>query len=85
MIHKLGVLSVFVLLAGALNISAMQDWDVPIIGIEEAQAAVAQCIDGSTICCNGGSGPADCVFYNNCVDPYRHGWVACGCNGGGSC
>ena len=85
MFSKLGALSALVLFVGALNLSAVQDWDVPLIGIENAEATVGLCIDNPTRCCDPGPGPGNCTWYNDCVRPYRHGWVSCSCNGGGSC
>ena len=55
MLTKLRVLSTVVLLIGAFNLSATLNWDVPVIGIKDADAHV-YCLNIYVLCCDQTSG-----------------------------
>ena len=48
---KLGMLILFFV---SLNFSALQDWDVPVIGVQEVDAGVPGCINTVVWCVRGG-------------------------------
>lgn len=65
-IRKLGLLGVvFVVLFAALNFAAMQNWNVPLLGVPQANAGTLGCIQMT--CCDTGS------WINPCVTECR--WV----------
>lgn len=82
MISKIGLFSALALLIGVLNLSAMLDWNVPSVGIEEAYAT-DRCIHYALVCCP--RGPGNCSYYDDCPDSYVYGYVGCACNGGRNC
>lgn len=75
MLSKLGVLSIVVLFVGALNLSATLNWDVPLIGIEDAQAS-GTCLSVYVLCCGGGQ---PCSGWEDCTEPYEAGHTGCPC------
>lgn len=70
---KLGVLILFFV---SLNFSASQDWDVPLIGVQEADAGVPGCSNTVVWCVRGGkiiSVEVGCLWVANYSGAYCNG------------
>lgn len=72
-IRRLAIGAAFFLFLALSNVVAFQDWKVPFLGIQDADAIVFLCTKTLVVCGNGGS-------HWDCRSPAISGGILCPCH-----